>query len=157
MPYNTCAVKIFFFRQSKIPCRKSVTWFIESFALQIIIVIGKPERHVSKVTLWQQATVEIMRRNHSVTTCSCHIYSIWVLFFAHIATPTERLQMQICFKFFWHTRVLKFHKRHCHLAQGWANRGTRATRSPPQRFQWPTEAFRKIFKSEMSSNSSSRR
>jgi len=25
-------------------------------------------------TLWQQAIVEIMRRNHSVIACSCHIY-----------------------------------------------------------------------------------
>ena len=29
------------------------------------------------------------------------------------------------------------------LAQGWAISGPRATCGPPQRFQWPAEAFRK--------------
>jgi len=38
------------------------------------------------------------------------------------------------------------------LWQGWANSGPRAKRDPPQRFQWPAEAFRKIFKSEISSH-----
>jgi len=50
-------------------------------------------------TLWQQATIEITCRDHSIIACSRHIYM--VLFFAHIpfvvnrtfnATPTERLQ-----------------------------------------------------------------
>jgi len=50
-------------------------------------------------TLWRQATIEIMRRNHSIIACSRHI--LWVLFFAHIpfvvnrtfnATSTDRLQ-----------------------------------------------------------------
>jgi len=53
---------------------------------------------VQSITLWQQATIEIMRRNHSIIACSCHIL---VLFFTHIpfvvkhtynATPAERLQ-----------------------------------------------------------------
>ena len=53
-------------------------------------------------TLWQQATIEIMRRNHSITACSCHVYIL--LFFAHIlfmvnhtfnATPPERLQQHL--------------------------------------------------------------
>ena len=48
--------------------------------------------------LWQQATIEFTRRDHSIIACSGHI---WVLFFAHIpfmvnhtfnAMPTERLQ-----------------------------------------------------------------
>jgi len=48
---------------------------------------------------WQQATIEITRRDHSTTACSRHLYT--VLFFAHIpfvvnrafsAMPTERLQ-----------------------------------------------------------------
>jgi len=39
------------------------------------------------------------------------------------------------------------------LKQRWAINGPRATRGPPQRFQWPAEAFRTIFKSETSSNS----
>jgi len=52
--------------------------------------------------LWQQATAEIMRRNHSIIACSRHVYV--VLFFAHIpfvvnhtfnATPTERLQQHL--------------------------------------------------------------
>ena len=56
--------------------------------------------YAQSFTLWQQATIEITRHDHSITACSCHIY-IWVLFFAHIpfvvnrtftATPTERLQ-----------------------------------------------------------------
>jgi len=33
--------------------------------------------------------------------------------------------------------------------QGWANSGPRATCGPPQRFQWPAEAFKKTFKSEI--------
>jgi len=36
------------------------------------------------------------------------------------------------------------------LAQGWAISGPLATCGPPQRFQWPAEAFGKIFKSEIS-------
>jgi len=48
---------------------------------------------------WQQATIEITRRDHSIIACSCHIHVF--LFFAHIpfmvnhtinATPPERLQ-----------------------------------------------------------------
>jgi len=35
------------------------------------------------------------------------------------------------------------------LRQGWANSGLRAKCGPPQRFQWPETAFRKIFKSEV--------
>jgi len=38
------------------------------------------------------------------------------------------------------------------LEQGWANSGPRAKSGRPQRFQWPAQAFRKIVKSEMSSN-----
>jgi len=41
----------------------------------------------------------------------------------------------------------------CH---GWANSGPRAICDPTQRFQWPAEAFRKIFKSESSFNSYSK-
>jgi len=40
------------------------------------------------------------------------------------------------------------------LSQGWANSGLRATCGRPQRLQWPTEALRKILKSEISTNSS---
>ena len=40
------------------------------------------------------------------------------------------------------------------LGEGWANRVPRATCGRPQRFESPAEAFRKIFKSEISSNSS---
>ena len=48
---------------------------------------------------WQQATIEITRRDHSIIACSCHIHIF--LFFAHIpfvvnhtinATPPEWLQ-----------------------------------------------------------------
>jgi len=38
------------------------------------------------------------------------------------------------------------------LTQEWANSGPRAKCGPTQRFQWPAEAFRKIFKSEIISN-----
>jgi len=38
------------------------------------------------------------------------------------------------------------------LGQGRANSGPRAKCGPPKRFQWPAEAFRKIFQSEISSN-----
>jgi len=50
-------------------------------------------------TLWQQATIEITRHDHSIIACSRQINI--VLFFAHIpfvvnrafnATPAERLQ-----------------------------------------------------------------
>jgi len=33
--------------------------------------------------LWQQATIEFMRRNHYIIVCSCHVLYI-LLFFAHI-------------------------------------------------------------------------
>ena len=33
------------------------------------------------------------------------------------------------------------------IEQGWANSGPRAIYGQPQRFQWPAEALRKIFKS----------
>jgi len=39
-----------------------------------------------------------------------------------------------------------------HTDQGWANSGPRAKYGPPQRFHLPAEVFRKIFKSEISSN-----
>jgi len=35
------------------------------------------------VTMWQQATIEIMRRNHSTIACSCHIY-MGVILRAHL-------------------------------------------------------------------------
>jgi len=38
------------------------------------------------------------------------------------------------------------------LEQGRANSSLRAKCGPPKRFQWPAEAFRKMFKSEISSN-----
>jgi len=53
---------------------------------------------------WQQATIEITRRDHSIIACSRHIHIF--LFFAHIpfvvnhttnATPTERLQQHPLF------------------------------------------------------------
>jgi len=63
-------------------------------------VLLRSERAASaqKFTLWQQATIEVTRCDHSVISCSC---LIWVLLFAHIpfvvnrafsATPAERLQ-----------------------------------------------------------------
>jgi len=39
------------------------------------------------------------------------------------------------------------------LGQGWPNSGPLAKCGPPQRFQWPAEAFTKIFKCKISSNS----
>jgi len=54
---------------------------------------------VQSFTLWQQATTEFTRRDHSIIACSHHIYIL--LFFAHIpfvvnhtinTMPTERLQ-----------------------------------------------------------------
>jgi len=54
---------------------------------------------VQSFALWQQATIQIMRRNNSIIACSRHIYV--VLFFAHIpfvvnhtinAMPTKMLQ-----------------------------------------------------------------
>jgi len=38
------------------------------------------------------------------------------------------------------------------VCQGWANSGPWAKCGPTQRFQWPAKAFRKIVKSESSSN-----
>ena len=40
-------------------------------------------------TLWQQATIEITRRDNFVIACSRHIY-IWVLFFAYIPFVVNR-------------------------------------------------------------------
>jgi len=65
------------------------------------VAIGKARAACAQsFALWQQATIEITRRDHSVIACSRHTY-IWVLSFAHIpfvvnytinATPKERLQ-----------------------------------------------------------------
>ena len=41
-------------------------------------------------TLWQQATIEFMRRNHSIIACSRHIYM--VLFFTHIPFVVNRAE-----------------------------------------------------------------
>jgi len=51
-------------------CRQS------SFLRFAIVAIGKPERQVRKVThtLWQQAALEVTRRDHSIIACSCHKY-----------------------------------------------------------------------------------
>jgi len=35
-------------------------------------------------TLWQQATIEITCHDHSIIACLRHMYSMCVLFFAHI-------------------------------------------------------------------------
>jgi len=35
------------------------------------------EAIVQSFTLWQQATIEITWRDHSIIACSCHIYSIY--------------------------------------------------------------------------------
>jgi len=44
-----------------------------------IISLGKREQ---SFTLWQQATIEFPRRDHSIIACSCHIY-IGVVVRAH--------------------------------------------------------------------------
>jgi len=63
-------------------------------------------------TLWQQATIEMTRHNHSIVAC-LHLICTWVLFFAHIpfavnstfsAMPTERLQN--CINQLWIFQVL---------------------------------------------------
>jgi len=54
-------------------------------------------------TLWQQAIIEITRRDHSVIACLCHIcQSVWVLFFRlwWIANSTQR-QQRACKKYIW--------------------------------------------------------
>ena len=53
-----------------------------------IISIGKPEQ---SFTLWQQATVEFPRREHSIIACSCHIY-MGVVLRAHSVRGEPRIQ-----------------------------------------------------------------
>jgi len=65
-----------------------------------IVAIGKARvAYVQSFTVWQQATIEFMHRNHSIIACSCHVYIL--LFFVHIpfvlnhifnAMPPETLQ-----------------------------------------------------------------
>jgi len=43
------------------------------------------------VTLWQQATIEIMRRNHSIIACSHHIY-MGVVLRAHLVRGETHIQ-----------------------------------------------------------------
>jgi len=57
-------------------------------------------------TLWQQATIEIMRRNHSIIACSRHTHTVYIYIYMGVvlrahpvrvnrtfnAAPTERLQ-----------------------------------------------------------------
>ena len=54
-------------------------------------------------TLWQQATKEITRRDHSIIACSCHKY-IWVLFFA-----TSRS--------WWITHSMQHQRRSCNISK----------------------------------------
>jgi len=64
------------------------------------VAIGKARAVCAQsFALWQQATIEITRHDHSIIACSRHLYIL--LFFAHIpcvvnhtinTTPTERLQ-----------------------------------------------------------------
>ena len=64
------------------------------------VAIGKARAaSAQSFALWQQATIEFTRHDHSIIACSRHIYIL--LFFAHIpfvvnhtinATPTERSQ-----------------------------------------------------------------
>jgi len=71
------------------------------FPVERVFCCDRKSRAVcaQSLTLWQQATIEIPRRNHSIIACSRHLYL--VLFFTHIpfvvnpafnATPPERLQ-----------------------------------------------------------------
>jgi len=78
----------------------------QKFAIECVIygvvdtvAIGKAGAACGQsFALWQQATIEITRRDHSIIACSRHTYV--VLFFAHIPfvlnhtfpTSTERLQ-----------------------------------------------------------------
>ena len=48
-----------------------------------------PPASVQSFTLWQQATIEIMRRDHSIIACSRATY-IWVLYFMHILFVVNR-------------------------------------------------------------------
>ena len=77
-----------------------------SWSQHHVVAIGKPRAAcVQSFALWQQATMEVARRGHSIIACSHHVYI--VLFFAHIpfvvnhtfnATPAERFQQ---YNFFW--------------------------------------------------------
>jgi len=79
---------------------------VKQFVQRSRTEIGKARAECAQsFALWQQATVQILRRGHSIIACSRHIYTL--LFLAHIpfvvnhtinATPTERLQQQNTFK-----------------------------------------------------------
>ena len=56
------------------------------------------------VTLRQQATIEIMRRYHSIIACSCQGYML--LFFAHIRS-------------WWITHSTQRHRRGCNIRNLW--------------------------------------
>ena len=60
-------------------------------------------------------------------------------------------ELNVCAGGAWHSE--NWQNSIC-LLKEWANSGLRATCGPQQRFQWPAEAFRKVFKSEPSSHSS---
>jgi len=55
-----------------------------------------------------------------------------------------------------HSEIQQFSASNA-LYQWWANSGPRAKWGPPQRFQWPAEAFAKIFKSKYSPTLHSKR
>jgi len=42
-------------------------------------------------TLWQQATIEIMRHDHSIVACSCHVY-MGVILRAHPVRGESHIQ-----------------------------------------------------------------
>jgi len=54
-------------------------WYNRSSDKDDIVAIGKPERQVRTAAHWQQATIEITRRNHTISAWSCHIYGFYSL------------------------------------------------------------------------------
>ena len=45
-----------------------------SWSKHHFVEIGKPRRQVCKASHWQQATIEILIRDHSISACLRHIY-----------------------------------------------------------------------------------
>jgi len=53
----------------------------------------------------------------------------------------------------WKVMLFRHLTEYSALRYGWENNGPQAKCGPPERFQWPAEAFTKIFKSKIPTNS----
>jgi len=94
---------------------KSSRFFLRHFFA--IDAIGKTRAACAQsFTLWQQATTEFMRRNHSIIACSRNVYKLYCC-----SSPTSRS--------WWITHSTQRHRRGCNNIPSFIQRTARIARS----------------------------